>query len=240
MVMVVPVHFTSNRIGNWYGLLASKVVQKLGAVAVTVDAKSHVAWFHTTVEASYDLTVCADPQCMSDKPSHVVKANKAWRLEGVAVDDKGWKLSALMWAEVVPDKELMKHVVADAPTADPSMSGDAWVAKTVLAWFPGKLATAAQKGAIVQASGTSPSENASGAAAVKLAATWDSLKLFVTKADVTLFADGAIGFVHVDLWIPSAKPKGAVKTELGAIVVPDGREWKWVALSFKADDNPQQ
>jgi hypothetical protein len=237
LVLIIPVHFSRNLTANFYGLTASHVVQKLGPLTISVDPATHVAFFHGTVEASYVATVCADG-CVGSAPAHDERQNKPWRLSGIALDDGGWKLAAIMWAEVVKDKDLMKHVDPDATKAAPSESGDAAIVKTVEDWFAsGKLADGQSKRAIA-ASGTAPTEIAlSATAAGKLARSWDGLKLWPSKVDVTTFAKGAIAFVHADVWIP-AKPKGGVKLELGAILVPEAGGWRWVSLDFKADDNP--
>ena len=240
IVMIVPVHFTSNRLVNWYGAKADQVVQKLGPLTTVVNPEKHVAWFHGTVEANLRLTVCGDPGCVDDKlPAHQVRQNKAWRISGIAVDDKGWKLAAVMWSEVVKDAELMKHVDPDAARDQPAQHGDEAPAKAFASWFTtGSLAAAQSKQALVVANGTSPSELAVGAAAAnKLAKSWDALKLWSSQVNSKLFANGAIAFVHGDVWIPG-KPKGGIKLELGAIMVPEDGGWKWVSLDFKADDNP--
>ena len=45
IVMIVPVHFTSNRLVNWYGARADQMVQKLGPLTTVVTTEKHVAWF---------------------------------------------------------------------------------------------------------------------------------------------------------------------------------------------------
>ena len=101
----------------------------------------------------------------------------------------------------------------------------------VAGWFPSGFVGAAAKTGTLVASGTSPTEFKTAAAATQLAKSWDALKLGATKIEATSLAGGAIAWVKAEVRMP--RKTKAVSMTLFAILVPDGTSWKWVSLQYQ-------
>lgn len=202
----------------------SEVVVALHDLAVVVDPKNHTAWFAGTAEG--DLK-------SRDKPQHAT-----WRINGVALDRAGWKLTAINYARVITDKELFQR--ADPGVVPPSVRpyDNRPASQAVANWFQGGAIAAdrsTSKSALAR--GTAPLEVAAGAAADKLAKAWDGLGMWLGLIYGRQW--GSAACVYADLGLP-VKQHGAVKLRLSAVLVQEGERWKWVSLDFAPGDQPRR
>lgn len=166
------------------------------------------------------------------------------RVAGVAVpapDGKGWELYAVHYARILPDKELMKvdtvrNLGSDRPGAT-AIHGDKDLAAVVQGWLAKGFSGHATTLASPIATGTSSAEAATGAKDVqKLTAGWDGLHLIATDLTAHLNKSGKVGFVTATVQFP--RPKGQkgnpVRMGMTVVLVKEGSEWKWAALTFSA------
>jgi hypothetical protein len=203
-------------------------IRSVSNIAVTFDPRRHAAWFRGVADAiAVDQTgdSCMEGNCppMPEFQMHVA---------GLAVDDHGWKLAAMIVTETEDDRVLVnRHAEAlfpvtlpDAPelTGDPKLAGDA------VAWFHSGLAHGAAP-AFVYVSGTAPRELAAGTASKRLVDKWDSLKLVLASVDAKTY--GEVGFVFADVRWPF-RANHVVPMRLAAIAIRDGARWLWVVLDF--------
>jgi hypothetical protein len=230
-VEIYPTTMMGNMRMGMYGGFADNIVHAVDKLTVVVIGK--VAWFHAVVVGSYQLAHCNATGDDCKKPT---KEKLTWRLSGVARDEKGWKLAAVMWSKAISDAELFKGAVSDA-----NIGGDAGEPpdpqKIVKAWFNGgSIAKDISSSAMATANGTAPGEIGQGAAAGKLAKAWDELKMlemgFSTKRwDTVAFVSG-----HVAL--PVKKKKGQnVIMKLGVVLVQENGNWRWVSINFSPQDD---
>jgi hypothetical protein len=229
-VVVMPSGSSMDMVMNFYGAYASKISHKVESVLIGIDPGGHAGWFHAVVTAHYTLTDCGDGMDDS-KCKPPVPATATWRVNGVARDDHGWQIAAVMWSRVTSDKALLAHVDATAtkPGA-PTLTGDSATGQLVANWFTGGSITADESaGTTVAANGTAPTEMATGTGVGKLVKEWDGLKLWTDSVNTTAW--GTLGFATATVWLP-VKGRGAAKMVLGAVLVKSGNAWKWVSLNF--------
>jgi hypothetical protein len=229
-IEVVPIAMGQSERIAFYGALADKIAHKVDKVVVGVVGSR--AWFHAVVAGSFELAHC---DATGDHCGKSTNEKVTWRLSGVAIDDHGWKLGAVMWSRALPDVELMKLGEADAPhelTLDPH--DDA--AKVVAGWFAGgdAIAKVISSSAQAIANGTAPGEIAQGAAAGKLAKAWDGLQMWATRVEGKQW--GAITFVTAKVYLPVKTTKTAVPMKLGVVLVQENGNWRWVSINFARAD----
>jgi hypothetical protein len=209
-----------------YGCVQAEIKHVPGAI--TSGFAGDVGWF----QAPYTQI-----QTDEDYVGNPTVYKSAHRIGGVAVKvGKGWKIAAALYVAPMTDKELLASGNATVPEGDPPLTGDAKLAGVVAGWFETGFAPAAARtgatGTLI-ASGTSAAEYKQGAAATKLAQSWDKLKLVAVSVDAKVLAGGKIGWVTADVRLPRRGGKGAVAMKLVAIVVPDGDGWRWVSLMYQ-------
>jgi hypothetical protein len=200
-------------------------------IAITVDDAHHIAWFQTTTTSkSVDLSGegCAYRDCKPPKPWPI-------HVSGLAIDDHGWKLAVFVLGSTRSDRDLIdsakgEYFMSRDIPGKVELAGDKALAQAAADWLAKRtLGTGASAGNVL-ASGSAPDEIAADAAARKLAAKWDKLKLAAVKLDAKVFADG-VGVVRGEVVWPYKK--GVVfGFELVAIAVRDGTTWKWLLLAF--------
>ncbi len=203
-----------------YGPNAKKVAHKVENLHVVVDAAKKMAWFHGAIAATFVV----------DKK----KVALPMRISGIVADEGepvGWKIQALMYARSMPDKELFAHA-AEATRAAPKTSGESTATKVVASWFAegASISNDRSKNVAVAVNGTGAVEIGTGAFAVKLVKAWESLKLWATSVEATLFANNELAFVRADVMMPVDKQ--AVKVVLGVILAKENNAWRWVSISF--------
>lgn len=210
------------------------VKYKPGKTTVVVDATHGLAWWLAPVDAHAD--VISDESGTGDLPAGMKPYNAKERFGGLAVKNgTHWDIEVLALSHTMPDRDLLdpKSWAADdalAP-AKPNLDGDAAIAGTVAGWFP-TLAKHAAAPSLLVACGTDPSELRTGAAAAKLAVTWDKLGLTPVKVTATPYADGKAALVQAHLLMPRKTGKGSVAMTVAMLVVHVGDDWKWVSLQF--------
>jgi len=193
-----------------------EISSTVASLAVSEPA-GHAAWFHAVVEGKIVW-------------KHGNATKPLFRVSGIAVDDHGWKLAAVIYSRALPDKVLMA-------AATPSMAGDGVVAdedqltKAFVGMFPSALGVWIGPGAI--ANGTAPTELATGRKVAALVGSWDKVGLHLNSAKARAFGDGGLAFAYGDVWLRGAKAGTAVPLVVGAILVPgEGNKWQWVSLNF--------
>lgn len=193
---------------------------KVDELAVTVTDKA--AWFHGTVAITINDSF--GPR----------KEARVMRISGIAIDNGGWKIAAEVFSMAVDDKTLFadaKKFGVKPTTGAPMVTGDAGLGAIVAGWFAKpQLGKTASTTAAVVANGTAPAEYQTGVAAIKLAASWDALKLRVTTVDARVH--GALGFVTVTATLTIKGQKLGARLVLGAIVAKDGAGWRWLSLDW--------
>jgi hypothetical protein len=216
---------TPDDISTFSGMFDIRSVSNL---AVTVDPRRHAAWFRGVADAiMVDQTgdSCIEGPCPPMPELHL-------HVAGLAVDDHGWKLAAVMVTETEDDRALLdRHAEApifDAIPTETALMGDLKLAGDAAAWFGSGLAHAAAP-AFVYVSGTAPRELAAGAASKRLVAKWDAMKLVVASVEAKTY--GEVGFVFADVRWPYRKDQ-VVQMRLAAIAIRDGARWLWVVLDF--------
>jgi hypothetical protein len=190
---------------------------KLAAGTPTVVVSGRFAWFHVTVDASYvqELMNANGPNRTRDRAQV--------RVSGIAVDDHGWKIAAVMLSNVVSERWLRAQHGQETRPAKLDAQGDS-PAGAVARWlYDGALASHAAKGTLV-ANGTAPGE----LGGVKLAKGWDTLKLWPATLKSSTFGDFA--FVYGEVFMPLKE--GAAHMMLAAIVVKSADGWRWQCLNF--------
>jgi hypothetical protein len=196
--------------------------------AITVVVLEDAAWFHGI--GTFTMKTA------DKKP---ITETRTMRVSGIArKKDRGWIATGELFAIAVDDKALVedvKKITFKAPTGAATLDGDKTLARTVDRWITahefGKSASSAPD---VVASGTSPTEHKTGAAAGTLASTWDKLKLLPIEIDAKLVSP-TLGFVIAD--VAMVMPKGPpAHVVLGAILVKEKETWKWVSLSWTTDE----
>ena len=207
-------------VADIYGPGAKKVVHKVESLHLVVDAAKKLAWFHGAIAATFVV----------DKK----QVTQQMRISGIAADEGdpvGWKIEALMYARAMSDKELFAHAAA-ATRGVPRTAGESTATKVVAGWFTegGSISDARSKNVAVAVNGTSAVELGTGAFAVKLVKAWESLKLWATNVEATLFANNELAFVRADVMLPVDKQ--AVKVVAGVILAKENNAWRWVSINF--------
>lgn len=192
--------------------------------AVTSGTLGDLGWF----QVPYVQNINGE-----DPDGNPVKSKARYRAGGIVIKDgKDWKIAAALYVPMMSDKDLFKTLVLDMPKGEPKLTGDTKLAAVVAGWFKTGFAPNAAKAGTLLASGTSPAEYKTAAAATKLAATWDKLKIAPYQLDAKLLAGGKVGWVVADVKLPR-KGKGAVGMKLVVIVIPDGDGWRWVSMMYQ-------
>jgi len=207
-----------------YGADAGEAKMQLVEAKLAVDKK--VAWFHCVVNTSWVM------ELMNENGPNTRRDSGQLRISGIAVDDHGWKIAAVMVADVVPDKGLYKVLDHDA-TRPAALDGQADSAGAAVArWlYEGTLADHRTKGALVVANGTAPGERGESTAAANLAKGWDKLKMWGKPITSKTFGGGAYAIVFDQVFLP-VKGKGTARLVLGAVLAKEGDDWRWVSLNF--------
>ncbi|MCX5743957.1 MAG: hypothetical protein NT062_15815 [Proteobacteria bacterium] len=207
----------------------------IGALTIVVDEPAKVAWFQAPATIKYKeyvgegITGWAKP--------------RAVRMSGLLVDDGGWKLARVIYTNSIADKDLVDSAAYEDPPLKPAdgpakLTGDAAIAKVAETWFApsGGFGKGASTTPTIVVNGTAPSEFAAGsAAAMKLARSWDLLKLGAVTIEATAF--GTMGFVRAKVRLPVKKGKTTLATDLTlyAIVVDEGKSgWKWQSINWSS------
>lgn len=208
----------------------------LGPTTIVVVGDGHAAWFHARATIKYKEVVGEGVDDWA-KP-------RTLRISGIAVSDGGWKIARIAYTTPEDDKDMIELAgYADPPirpaSGPPTRTGDDAITTAAAAWFPGGLVAGASSGAKLVANGTAPSEfGADRAAALKLAKSWDRLKLGATAIAATRFGDVALVRATVRLPVkpkhPNATGPLAAEMTLYAIVVAEGGGWRWVSLDWTA------
>lgn len=206
-----------------FGADAGEAQLEPATPTVVVDDAHHAAWFEVEVDGSYVM------ELMNEKGPNRKRDHLALHVSGLAVDDHGWKIAALMYGNAIPDKQLYALAQPDAKrpdSVDPRATSPA--ADALAHWiYDGTLSAHAGKGAL--ANGTAPTELASGAAVAKLAKTWDGLKMWSSGLEASTYG-GELAFVHGTVYLP--RGGGSVQMAVGAVLVKTDDGWRWATLSF--------
>ncbi len=207
------------------GLAPSDVTKKLGKVTVVVDPKAATGWF----QAPLDVTIAGA------KAEH-----RAMHVSGFAQAKQGvWTLQILQMTIAVADKNLADiPVLVAQPPGKPDT--DTTLGKAVASWFlTSSLAKHAASGDVL-AGGTAPAELQLGAAARKMAATWDGLKLLPAEVHAT---DGSI-VASAILWLKIPPKKGVdqgyIQLQVTVYPVKERGDWRWKSLQFVATEFPSR
>jgi hypothetical protein len=193
--------------GDFRGPAPTSSLQKL---AVTVDEARGLAWFHAQAKFS--------------------RMGNLVRLNGIARKGKaGWQLVAASYTWSIDDKTLVSNAKVVAAPKAPALGGDAELAKVGAAWFT-TPSLAKQAGAKPLVNGTADGEYEIGAAATKLAAKWDKLKMQPLAVDGWSYGD--YGLIRAKVALPIPKQKTSAVLILTAVVVKEQAGWRWVSLNW--------
>jgi hypothetical protein len=207
---------------SMYGCLQVDIKHLPGTVSAGSDGD--VGWF----QAPFTAVMTGD-----DPDGNAINSKAAKRIGGIAIKEgKTWKLAAVQYVETIPDKVLFKRIERDLPKGDPKLTGDQKLASTVAGWFKSGFAGNASTKTPLVASGTAPAEYKTGAAATKLATTWDKLKIVPASIDAKVLANGKIGWVTADVRLPRKSGK-SVAMRVAIVVIPDGDGWRWVSIMYQ-------
>lgn len=214
----MPIDFASH--GKLWPMLFGKEApagtRKLGKVTVVVDATAHTAWF-------------AAPLALPGK--------RTMHVSGVALlEGDRWLLRVLEAALAVPDSELAKHPVLAPRIAMGWAATTTKLGKAIVSWFKGRSLAKHAASGVVLAGGSAPQELASGAAAIKLASTFDHIELLPIDLDAADTAPVAIGTA----WLPISKEErdGVIQFGFTVYAVQEKGEWRWRSIQFAADQVP--
>ncbi|HEX7838538.1 MAG TPA: hypothetical protein VF469_13780 [Kofleriaceae bacterium] len=203
---------------------------KLGALTLATDEARGFTWFQAPVSLAIKLpygTACCDTLPTALRASGIVVRD---------AKDQPWRLAALALSRQLSDADLFRGATEALPDGEP-LADDTDLGKQAAAWFPAKgdtlLARNAAAGATVVASGTAPTEYATGPAAGKLVAAWDKIGIRAKTVEARTFARDTIGLVEVKAGLP--RKKAAAPMVLYAIAIRDGKKWKWVSLQWTTE-----
>jgi hypothetical protein len=209
----------------FYGCFQGDVTHKPGTVVA--GSVGDVGWF----VAPYTAVITGDnPEGGPSKPE-----KRPVRFGGV-VQKSGstWKIVAAAYVDPISDKQLVA-VLRKPASGDLSLGGQKKLAGLVAGWFTSGFASNAAPKSMLIASGTSPTEFKSGAAAIALAKSWDKLKLRPTKAEATMLGGDKIAWVRVEVEMPRKGKTDVVGMTLYAVLVPGPdapNDWRWVSLMY--------
>ena len=171
------------------------------------------------------------------------KPTLAWFQGPITFDGAAYRISGILFNDDIDEVTLSK-VVSDAdliatakkaaqPMPDKALEGDDTTGR-VAYWVSHGFTPPAAVGwpDPVIASGTAPTELAVGqAAAKKLVAGWDKLKLVPVSGSTDEDVHG-LQVVHLKVMMPIKGTKLGVPMLLTAIVRSDGTYWQWQSLQF--------
>ncbi|MCX5742569.1 MAG: hypothetical protein NT062_08740 [Proteobacteria bacterium] len=219
---------------RFYGYHSHDFRHVIDKLVVVVDEPAKVAWFHVQWRATYDVAMVG----ADGKP--ITNQKDTMRAIGVAIEggdadrrsDRGWKIAAVMYGSAFDDKWLFKNASEDTKPGKVTVRGDHGSADAVATWFAvgGSIAATQAPGAVV-VSGTAALEYGADAAAARFVGAWDKLRLFGLAIKGMRWGTSPIAFVKAEVAMP-VKGRGATKMRLGAVMIFDGKAWKWVAISF--------
>ena len=209
---------------SFYGCNQSTITHKPGSIDVGLDMPKRFGWF----QAPFTVLSVGE-----DENGKEVRSREVLRTMGIALHDgKQWKIVAQMYTLPVPDAKLAAN--GKPAPATPKLTGDSKLGRTVASWFASGFKPHAGAAAVsLHVSGTSAKEQAWGAAALKLVATFDKLKIAPVAIDAKLLAGGKVGWVIADVVMPHRKSKKTVEMKLAIIAVPHGDGWRWVSLGYQ-------
>lgn len=214
---------------SFYGCVQASFEHKVGTVLS--GTSGDIGWFQVPFTS---ISTGEDPE------TNVVHTSKtAVRMGGIiTASGKVWTIAAAIYVYPVSDKELFKNAFPVKAVTAPKLIGDKKVAGIVAGWFTSGFApNAAKKGTLI-ASGTSASELKSGAAATKLVASWDKLKMYATEIDAKILEGGKVAWVFAKVKLPAKNKKDAAEMNLAAVLLPDGAGgWRWVSLQYQYETN---
>ena len=142
------------RFDGYHAYDAKNTIEK---TVIVVDDKAGTAWFHVQFHATFGVAMLA----ADGNPG---KGDERLRMVGFALNDKGWKIAAVMYGHAIPDKTLFERKDPDAKAEKQRVNGVA--ADVVAHWFDGKGKIAADRAAgSIVVNGTDDNEYAVDAAA---------------------------------------------------------------------------
>jgi predicted RecA/RadA family phage recombinase len=209
------------RLGDsYYADVQAEITHKVTKLVVQLDDTNAFAWF----QVQYDVTSLSG---MDNS-----KATWPERAAGLAAKvGDAWKITAIAYTQLVSDHDLVtrepRFHMSDMPKGDPTVKGDAALAKTVAGWLKTGFAGHAAKATI--ASGSSPGELQSGAGVDKLVKSWDKLGLVPRTIEAAKV--GSYAFVQAEVAMPIKNSKKTAPLFLYVVLDPDG---KWVSLQYGA------
>lgn len=183
-----------------------------------------VGWFHVT----FDSTIKSKDGAMSERAN--------LRFSALATrTGTSWSIAGVGYGEAVPDSALKsrRRAVLGGKKVVAVVGGDKKIATAFADWYAKGLASHAEAAALLVASGSSPGESASGAAALELVRRWDALHLTPSSVTARSVAGGKAVWIQGTVLMPRKGKKLPSVLELTAVLVPaaDGA-WRWVALHY--------
>jgi hypothetical protein len=181
------------------------------------------AWFHVSIAISIEGNKKEDRTARANGIVH--KADGNWRVDGELI------------AMTVSDTALVEDAKKATPLAVPKTPAvdkgvDQALATAVTGWITdGGLAKGASASTKTIASGTALGEHKTGAAAGKLAADWDTLKMKPIEISAKLYSPNH-AFVIAKVALPAGKQKVPVGMLLGAVLVKEKDGWRWQSLNW--------
>ena len=204
---------------------AKHTIEKITVVA---DTATKTAWFHVQFTATYNVA-------MMNPDGPIPRQSDTLRMAGIALDDGGWKIAAVMYGHAILDKTLYERTDPDAKApAKPTLKGDKASAGVVAKWFAkGGAIAGDQSAGTIAVNGTAAGEYGTGSVATTMVKAWDKLKLWPIAAMGKRWGAFPIAMVKAEVGLP-VKAGGATKMRLAAILVKDGETWRWASLAFFA------
>ena len=206
----------------FFKIISDVMTTKVDTVQV-VPAGKGIAWFHAV--GSFTLR--------KGKRSET----RVVRINGIAKKDGEWHADAALISVTVSDAALIagaKHAKPVVVPKQPALDGDKPLATVVTGWIAnGGLAKATSSATTGVASGTSPTEHKTGAAAGALAASWDKLKLVPLTAEARLVKPD-LGYVFATVAMPVPKTKTHVEMYFSAVVAKEKDGWRWISINWGA------
>jgi hypothetical protein len=211
---------------SFYGCLQADIKHVPGKL--TIGSDGDIGWF----QGPFTVSITGE-----DPDGNAVKTKETHRVAGVAIKEgKDWKIAAIMYVAPIPDSQLFKARERAVPT-QANVGGQKKIAAIIAnGWFPGKFATNVSTKTPLIASGTSPAEFKTAAAATKLVQSWDKLKIQASQIDVKVLPGGAYAWVTAETKLPLKKDKTkAVAMKMVMLIHDDGDAsgWRWVSIAYQ-------
>jgi len=187
-----------------------------------VGSSGDVGWFHVTASSSF-------------KYKGGSAAKETLRFSGLATKSgNAWTIAAIAYGEAVPDSALAsrRRAVPRKTKTDVWIDGDKKVATLFAGWYAQGFASHAGAVETLVASGTAPAESAKGAAGLRLVKSWDKLELEVSAVNARLVAGGSAAWIDASVLLPRKGKKLPSVLQVSAVLVPDGADWRWVAIHY--------